>query len=343
MTLVLFYQTENIANGGVKSLLNIIYGLDSSEIILVTNKEVANTHLVTFNVKWPFGSLVKRVLNFPIWSLTIIRILVRNNIEKIVINDFKTLIVFFPFLFLRNFKVIFNVRDTLLNYSAKWKILLLVDEIVCMSEEMKLHLAAKIDRRLLHKIVVCYSIINMVKSNNSTGSGRVFFLGSFCQKKNQMGMLRALDRHKPNFRTVFFGDVHGSYGNECLNLVRSSNYLNQHVEIRGYQELPFNYIGYGDIVTQPSEREGMARSMLESLSIGVPVVSFDVCSAREVLEQGRCGIVVNQGDYKELFNNICWLLNDASAYRIKSENALATISQRFDKVATLAVYRRIYL
>src|ERR1043166_5957390 len=50
-----------------------------------------------------------------------------------------------------------------------------------------------------------------------------------------------------------------------------------------------------DAVVVASQNEGLARCMIESLACGTPVVSFDVCSAREILEGRGCGLVVVAG------------------------------------------------
>jgi len=47
--------------------------------------------------------------------------------------------------------------------------------------------------------------------------------------------------------------------------------------------------------------------MIESLACGTPVVSFDVCSAREILVQYNCGRVVPQGDYAGLVRELATL------------------------------------
>ena len=60
-----------------------------------------------------------------------------------------------------------------------------------------------------------------------------------------------------------------------------------------------NLLTRASVVVCPSRHEGLMRGMIEAMSVGRPVVSFDICSAREMLEQSSppAGVVVPHGDY----------------------------------------------
>jgi glycosyltransferase involved in cell wall biosynthesis len=50
--------------------------------------------------------------------------------------------------------------------------------------------------------------------------------------------------------------------------------------------------------------------MIESLACGTPVVSVEVCSAREILDTHDCGTVIPPGQYRALAAAIVSLLQD---------------------------------
>jgi phosphatidylinositol alpha-mannosyltransferase len=54
----------------------------------------------------------------------------------------------------------------------------------------------------------------------------------------------------------------------------------------------------------------LPRCVIEGLACGAPVVSFDVCSVREILEGHECGRAVNQGDYGNLVTAIAALCDN---------------------------------
>ncbi|MGV3771819.1 MAG: glycosyltransferase family 4 protein [Verrucomicrobiales bacterium] len=61
-------------------------------------------------------------------------------------------------------------------------------------------------------------------------------------------------------------------------------------------------------VILPSEREGLPRSILESLSSAVPVLGTDIRGINELLEDG-CGVLVNVGDSKAIAEGLGWLID----------------------------------
>jgi len=56
-----------------------------------------------------------------------------------------------------------------------------------------------------------------------------------------------------------------------------------------------------------SEREGLPRCVLESLSLGVPVIGYDIRGVRDILERGG-GLLVKKGRYDEMAKAMSWLI-----------------------------------
>ena len=82
--------------------------------------------------------------------------------------------------------------------------------------------------------------------------------------------------------------------------------------------------------------------MIESLACGTPVVSFDVCSAREVLEAHACGIVVPQGDHAGLAAALAALGRDPARRRALGERGARAARELFDPERMMAAYRELY-
>jgi glycosyltransferase involved in cell wall biosynthesis len=101
-------------------------------------------------------------------------------------------------------------------------------------------------------------------------------------------------RHGRPFRVLQSG-----YARRCLETVRRLG-LEEHARFHGFSDRVTEWYQACHIVLLASRREGLARCMIESLACGTPVVSFDACSAREVLEEHDCGRVVPQGGYAGL-------------------------------------------
>ena len=67
-----------------------------------------------------------------------------------------------------------------------------------------------------------------------------------------------------------------------------------HVHIHGYKTEPFDVIQMADAMVLPSLSEGLSRSALEALYLGVPCVLRDVDGNRELIEPGKNGALFNQ-------------------------------------------------
>jgi glycosyltransferase involved in cell wall biosynthesis len=97
-----------------------------------------------------------------------------------------------------------------------------------------------------------------------------------------------------------------------------------------------------DAVVLASRGEGLARCMIESLACGTPVVSFDVCSAREVLEAHGCGIVVPQGDHAGLAAALAALGRDPALRRRLGARGVEAARELFDPERMIGAYLDLY-
>ena len=68
------------------------------------------------------------------------------------------------------------------------------------------------------------------------------------------------------------------------------------VEIVGYQADVSAYYSIFDIFVFPSGYEGMPNSILEAMSIGLPVIGYDVSGVNDIIKNGINGVLVKYGD-----------------------------------------------
>jgi glycosyltransferase involved in cell wall biosynthesis len=83
------------------------------------------------------------------------------------------------------------------------------------------------------------------------------------------------------------------------------------VEILGYQSNPFKYVARSTLFVCPSASEGCPYVVEEALTVGAPVVATRCTGSTEILQEGRCGLLVPQGDVGALADAILRVIRDS--------------------------------
>jgi len=68
-----------------------------------------------------------------------------------------------------------------------------------------------------------------------------------------------------------------------------------------------------------SEQEGLPRSVMESLSLEVPVIGTNIRGTRDLLEKD-CGLLVDVGDTKGIANAMAWILDHPQEAKVMGQN-----------------------
>jgi len=90
----------------------------------------------------------------------------------------------------------------------------------------------------------------------------------------------------------------------------------------------------------PSEREGLPRSVMESMCLGVPVVGTDIRGTRDLLADG-CGLLVPLGDVTALSQAMARLLDSPDLGTELADNALQRVAEH-DLSRIVALHEQLY-
>lgn len=110
-----------------------------------------------------------------------------------------------------------------------------------------------------------------------------------------------------NHKLLIIGD-----GPERENLEQLIVKLNlQHkCLLLGEQSNPYPYMKNADLFLHTSKREGLPTVLLESLVLGVPVISTDCPTGpREILNDGKCGALIEMGNTQKFIDEVLTYLN----------------------------------
>lgn len=139
-----------------------------------------------------------------------------------------------------------------------------------------------------------------------------------------------------------------AYAEECHNLVASLG-LEDKVKFLGFQKVEDLMPKIG-LTILSSISEALPLVILEGYAAGVPTVSTDVGSCRQLIEGlegedrqlGVSGAVVNIADPQALADAALGLLSDTEAWTAASRAAIARVERYYSDELMFGAYRRVY-
>ena len=174
-------------------------------------------------------------------------------------------------------------------------------------------------------------ILKMSKSSVNVDFSRFSFIsvGRIDEGKNHNLLLEAYKRlDAPNSQLIIVGD--GPLKHRLVKKINDYN-LEEKVLIIGFDSNPYKYMARSDVFLFSSNYEGFPNVLVEALSCGLPVVSTDCRSGpREILENGKYGVLTKVGSVESMTRSMDRLYLDADYRRSLSQKAL-TRALEFDK------------
>lgn len=114
--------------------------------------------------------------------------------------------------------------------------------------------------------------------------------------------------------------------------------LTNSVKLLGNVENVYEILACGDVFVFPSFEEGSPNSIFEAMSIGLPVIAYNIPSIREIIENHVTGILVPEGDIEALAEAILTLANDRPLRTEMGKRAKEQIERKY----RVEIMRRSY-
>lgn len=143
-------------------------------------------------------------------------------------------------------------------------------------------------------------------------------------------------------------DEDPAYAEECHNLVQSLG-LQDHVRFLGYQKVD-NLLPKIGLTILSSISEALPLVILEGYAAGVPAISTDVGSCRQLIEGltpedqalGHSGMIVNIADPHALADAALALISNHEAWQAASQAGIARVERYYTDELMFGHYRRVY-
>lgn len=126
---------------------------------------------------------------------------------------------------------------------------------------------------------------------------------------------------------------------KILNSKYSINYVNCGV-VSGDEKL--NLLQSSTAFVLPSYSEGFSRAILESLAVGLPVITTPVGANKDVIQNRINGVLVEPGDLVGLSNAIMEMIESESLRHRLSENGKTLFENNFKEEIIIAKYIKLF-
>jgi glycosyltransferase involved in cell wall biosynthesis len=168
-------------------------------------------------------------------------------------------------------------------------------------------------------------------------------VGNLYPVKGQKYLIRAfseLIKCYPDSYLVLVGR-----GNERrdLEILREELHVpEKKVLFTGFRNDIANIIRSFDIYVQPSLSEGLPVSLLEAMSLGIPVIATDVGGAAEIIRNDEYGMLVARCSSKELYTGLKKVIENREASIMKALRAKEMVNRQFSLNAMTTQYINLY-
>jgi glycosyltransferase involved in cell wall biosynthesis len=119
--------------------------------------------------------------------------------------------------------------------------------------------------------------------------------------------------------------------------------LNGQVKFLGFQQDIPAVLACLDLFVMPSLSEGLPLALLEAMAAGRTILATDVGDIKQVLDNGRGGLVVEPGDSKKLYKALADLIEQPAKRQEMARHAREQAQNRYSRQRMTAQYEQIYL
>jgi glycosyltransferase involved in cell wall biosynthesis len=126
---------------------------------------------------------------------------------------------------------------------------------------------------------------------------------------------------------------------QMLENIAAELNLKDVVSFLGFVEKMEDFYAGLDIFVFCSEWEGMPNSVLEAMASGKPVVAADIPVVRELIEDGKSGLIYPARNVADLAELIERIIRDPELASKLSQAAIERVAQNFDERKIMAGFR----
>jgi glycosyltransferase involved in cell wall biosynthesis len=235
-----------------------------------------------------------------------------------------------------------NVFHSFLDrFTSRW-----VDLYISVFNKGK-ELLIRRDRIPENKIVVIHNGIDLDWANSIERSNENFptigMIAAFNHFKAQDVLIRAAPKILEKFPQAKFILAGCGCTEKKMSEMISNFGLNRHFSVPGFVKDTRQILSQLDIFVLATHSEGFPVSILEAMSVGIPVVASNVGGIPELIENGTTGILVEPNNFDQLASAIIEILENQAKAKRMGEAAKERVKKYFSIEQMMAQLESIYL
>lgn len=239
-----------------------------------------------------------------------------------------------------------------------------IDQVVCMTENMKLnHLAHTPIKE--YQISTIYNGIDLNKFNsistidksdlliqNNIKSGKIIIgtVGRLDSLKNQELLIDAavilINDKKINLHFLIIGDETESItgkGYKRKLIEKSQQYgIEESISFIGFTKNIENYFDIMDIFVLPTDKESFGYVLIEAMAKGKPVIATNQGGPKEIIVENRNGYLIEPKNFIELSEKLSSLISDQELRIKMGQESKIITNEKFDVNVTIDNYIRLF-
>jgi glycosyltransferase involved in cell wall biosynthesis len=114
---------------------------------------------------------------------------------------------------------------------------------------------------------------------------------------------------------------------ETKHLIESSD----GIEAVGEQKDVRPFYEQSDVLVFPSYREGFPNVVIEAGAMDLPSIVTDINGSREIIENGKNGVIVPPRNEQALYNAMKWMIEHPEDRISMAENARPMVASRYEQ------------
>lgn len=178
-------------------------------------------------------------------------------------------------------------------------------------------------------------VMEIAKNIRVNGVFSFLFVGRIVKEKGINELVMAFDelnKKYPTTRLFLVGNYEADLGPlnpDTINKINSNSAINAVGAKYGNDLLA--YYAASDCFVFPSYREGFPNVVIEAGAMGLPSIVTDINGSRDIIVDGKNGIIIPSKNYVVLYNSMEQMILDKELKRCLASNAREMIEKRYEQ------------